>query len=225
MLVINLFATNYKTGHMIKRVGDIVLIQLSSIDSNIYLVDDTIIDTGTGFNFTRLHSILKVLKKGFKDVKHIVNTHGHFDHIGGNGYFLNADVSIHEDDADVIEQADSEKSWADYFDGKLKPRQVDRKLREGDIVKAGSLNLRVLHTPGHSPGSICLLDESRGILFSGDTVFSDGVGRTDGTGCDEDEMVKSLEKISRLRFNTLLPGHGDIINGNADSAVKKMLEQ
>jgi hydroxyacylglutathione hydrolase len=208
---------------MLKRIGDVVLIQLSSVDSNIYMAGDTVIDTGTGFNFTRLHTILRVLKKDFKSVKHVINTHGHFDHIGGNGYFLAADLAIHQADAPIIEDAHIERSWADYFDGKLKPRKVDRKLKEGDMVQAGPLNLRVLHTPGHSPGSICLHDESKGVLFSGDAVFSDGVGRTDGVGCSEADMVRTLDRLSQLSFKTLLPGHGEAVKDGADKAFRQML--
>ena len=89
---------------MIKRIGDITLIKLSDMDSNIYLVGDTVIDSGTGFNFTRLRSMFSAMKKEMKDVKNVVNTHGHFDHVGGNGYFLNAKVSIHEADAHILEK-------------------------------------------------------------------------------------------------------------------------
>ena len=141
---------------MLKRIGNIVLIQLSDIDSNIYIIDDTVIDSGTGFNFTRLYSILKMLKKNFESFTQVVNTHGHFDHIGGNGYFLNAKIAIHENDAPVIENADIEMSRADFFDGKLRPRKVDRKLRDGDVIDVNGFKLLVVHTPGHTPGSICL---------------------------------------------------------------------
>src|SRR4030043_1843695 len=111
--------------NMIKRIGpNIVLIQLSDIDSNIYVLGDTVIDSGTGFNFTRLHPLLKIMKMNFSSIKQVINTHGHFDHVGGNGYFLNAKIAIHEKDAPIIENAKNEESMADFFDGKLKPRKV-----------------------------------------------------------------------------------------------------
>jgi len=204
---------------MIRRIGDIVLIQLSDIDSNIYLVGDTIIDSGTGFNFTRLYTILKSLGKKFGDIKQVINTHAHFDHIGGNGYFDAASIAVHENDAPIIENADEKGSYADYYDGHLKPRRVDQKLKDGDMI-AG---MRVIHTPGHTPGSICLLDEKSGILFSGDTIFSDGVGRTDMPGGDDNQLAESVEKISGLKFNKMLPGHGEPLLENASKTVSEML--
>lgn len=207
----------------IKKLGNITMIQLSEADSNIYVIGDTVIDTGTGFNFTRLYSTIKMLKMGMGDVKKVINTHAHFDHIGGNGYFLNADIAVHEADAEVVEKGDQEKSWADYFDGKLSPKPVKFRLKEGDKIEAGELELEVIHTPGHTPGSICLYDRNKKILFSGDTIFSDGVGRTDTPGGNEEDLVKSIEKIMGLQINTLLPGHGDWIKENAGAVMKKSL--
>jgi hydroxyacylglutathione hydrolase len=193
----------------IRLMGDIILINLSEIDSNIYLIGDTVIDSGTGFNFTRLYQVLKMLKVRLKDINNIINTHSHFDHIGGNGYFIDARVAIHESDADVVEKGDMKLSYADYFDGKLTPRKVDTRLKEGDTVNAGPFELEVIHTPGHTPGSVCLYDKKSGTLFSGDTVFSDGVGRTDMPGGNERKLRESLEKLSSFEVRRLLPGHGE----------------
>jgi glyoxylase-like metal-dependent hydrolase (beta-lactamase superfamily II) len=209
----------------IKKLGNITMIQLSDMDSNIYVIGDTVIDSGTGFNFTRLYSVVKMLKMSMGDVKKIINTHAHFDHIGGNGYFLKADIAAHELDADVIEKGDQERSWADYFDGKLSPRPVKFKLKEGDKVDIGGMEFEVLHTPGHTPGSICLYDRKNKILFSGDTIFSDGIGRTDTPGGNEDQLFQSIDKVMQLDINTLLPGHGDWIKENASSALKEMLSK
>ncbi len=188
------------------KIGDITLIQLSDVDSNIYLIGDTIIDSGTGFNSMRLHSVLKMQNTDLDKIKQVINTHGHFDHIGGNEYFYNAKIAIHEKEAPIVENADAEKSNVNFFAGELKPRKVDRKLKEGDLV---ANCLKVIHTPGHSPGSICLYDEKKKILFSGDTVFSDGVGRTDLTGGDPQALGESLEKLSKLKIEKILPGHGE----------------
>ncbi|MEM5812442.1 MAG: MBL fold metallo-hydrolase [Candidatus Aenigmatarchaeota archaeon] len=209
---------------MIKRITPaITLIQLSDIDSNIYVLGDTVIDSGTGFNFTRLHSLLKILKLNFSSIRQVINTHGHFDHIGGNGYFLNAKVAIHERDAPILENGDVQNSYADFFDGKLKPRPVDHKLKEGQVLQVNGMQLRVLHTPGHTPGSICLYNEKEGILFSGDTVFSDGIGRTDMPGGDIEELDSSLQKLSKLKINKILPGHGDIVPEKGDKLLKELL--
>ena len=203
---------------VLKIDDGIILVTLSDLDSNIYLLGDVVIDTGTGFNFTRLYDILKRLGKGFDSFKLIINTHCHFDHIGGNGYFYNAKVAMHEKDAVYVENGDREMTEADFFDGKLNHTKVDIKLKDADEI-AG---LRVIHTPGHTPGSICLYDESKKILFTGDTVFADGVGRTDLKGGDEKEMEKSLEKLSRLEIEKILPGHGEPVLKNAKSVFKNI---
>jgi glyoxylase-like metal-dependent hydrolase (beta-lactamase superfamily II) len=205
----------------VKKIGNIVLIQLSDIDSNIYVIGDTVIDSGTGMNFTRLYSTMKAFRLDPKTINQVINTHGHFDHVGGNGYFINAKVSIHEKDADIIEKGDNEMSYADFFDGKLNPKRVDRRLKEGDKIEAGELELEVIHTPGHTPGSICLFDRKTGILFTGDTVFSDGVGRIDMPGGNEQDMEASLDRITKIEgIQKLLPGHGDVVLTNAKKTIQ-----
>jgi glyoxylase-like metal-dependent hydrolase (beta-lactamase superfamily II) len=209
---------------MIRRFGNIVLIQLSDIDSNIYLIGDTAIDSGTGFNFTRLKAYLAALNLKLEAIKHIINTHGHFDHIGGNGYFYEADVAIHEADAYILEKGDMKMSYADFFDGKMRSHPVQRKLCEDDVVKAGGLELKVIHTPGHTPGSISLYDPVNKTLFSGDTIFCDGVGRTDMPGGDDEALAESMDKLSKLAINRMFPGHGDPIKEGASKLIKDMLE-
>jgi glyoxylase-like metal-dependent hydrolase (beta-lactamase superfamily II) len=190
---------------MIKKIGNVSVIQLSPSDSNIYLLDKVVIDSGTGFNFTRLMSMFNAMKIDMGSIEWVINTHGHYDHIGGNGYFLNAKVAIHELDAPILEKGDEELSFCQFFDGKMHKRQVDRKLRDGDEING----LKVIHTPGHSAGSICLYDEKNKILFSGDTVFAQGIGRTDLPGGNEDDMKGSLNKLKGLKIDKLLPGHGE----------------
>ncbi len=204
------------------KIGDITLIQLSDIDSNIYLRGNSIIDSGTGFNSMRLHSVLKMQNTDLDKIKQVINTHGHFDHIGGNGYFYNAKILVHEKDAPIIESGDLEKSNAGFFGGRLKPRRVDRKLNDGDILENG---LKVIHTPGHSPGSICLYDGKERILFSGDTVFSDGVGRTDLPGGDPQALNESLEKLSKLKIEKILPGHGEPVLKMGNQRIKFILKE
>jgi glyoxylase-like metal-dependent hydrolase (beta-lactamase superfamily II) len=208
---------------MIKKIGDIILIELSDIDSNIYLLGDTVIDSGTGFNFTKLRELFKTLKMDMKSVKQIINTHGHFDHVGGNGYFLNAKVAIHEADAKILEKADVELSSADFFEGKLHPRKPDTILKEGNKLEPDKLKLEVIHTPGHTAGSICLYDKSKKILFSGDTVFADGIGRTDMPGGDPDALEQSFQKILKLDIEKILPGHGPAVLKDGSKVIKQIV--
>jgi len=206
---------------MIRKLGNITLIQLSDLDSNIYLIGDAIIDSGTGFNFTRLRDIFRVLKREMSDIKQVINTHGHFDHIGGNGYFLNGKIAIHKLDSPIVERGDKELSVADFFDGNLHPRQVDKKLEDGDKIKLDGMELEVIHTPGHTLGSVCLFDRKNQFLFSGDTVFENAIGRVDFPNSDPNAMQKSLEKLSSLNVKQIFPGHGNPFDKKAFGNVLK----
>lgn len=119
----------------------------------------------------------------------VVNTHFHFDHTLANHNF-NAEVWIHE----------GEKEFVDF--------KVDRFLKQGDILKIGQESLEVFHTPGHTPGGICLLGNK--FAFTGDTLFKNGYGRTDLPGGDDKRMFESLKKLysSLKEGQTIYPGHG-----------------
>jgi len=99
-------------------------------------------------------------------------------------------------------------------------------LQEG-IAKLGDKSLQIIPTPGHSPGSICLYWEEKKVLFSGDTVFYMGVGRTDFQGGDIDVLANSVERLSRLNVEYLIPGHGEIIKGEKEISknFKVILEE
>ena len=209
---------------MIKKIGDIVLLQLSGLDSNIYLIGDTAIDTGTGFNFTRMYSLLGILKIDIESIKQVINTHCHFDHIGGNGYFLEAKIGIHEIEVPVLEQGDPVRSVADFFDGKLHPKKVELRLKEGNVLKLGKHSFEIIHTPGHTPGSICLYDKTAKLLVSGDTLFSNGVGRTDLPGGDQNKLVDSLNRLSKLKVDKILPGHGEPVLSNGNKVIETMIK-
>jgi len=208
----------------VKKIGEIVMIQLSDTDSNIYLVGDTVVDTGTGFNFTRLRDVLRVFKMPMDTLKNIVNTHYHFDHIGGNGYFTAAQIAIHEADATILEQGDAETSVAEFFGGNMHKMKVARKLKDGDVLKIGAREFQVVHTPGHTPGSICLYDKKDKLLISGDTIFANGVGRTDLPGGDFEQLKGSLQKLAKMDIQKILPGHGPIVEKDGAKLIGNLLK-
>lgn len=141
------------------------------------------------------------------DILFTLNTHGHLDHIMGNASF-GFPVMIHRLDEACLH--DAGKSLAFLLDEPFQPREVktERLLDDGDIIEVGSLKLHVIHTPGHSPGGISVKFGS--VLFSGDTLFFEGIGRTDLEGGSYEKIVKSIkEKLFTLPDSVkVYPGHG-----------------
>lgn len=137
----------------------------------------------------------------------IVNTHGHWDHSGANAAVqahTGADIAIHPDDAYRIR--DPQPLFAPF---EIPPSVPAVDLAEGGEIRFGEVRLRVLHTPGHTEGSVCLLDADSGQLFSGDTLFPGGWGRVDLPGGDADAMVASIARFTELEDRLrVLPGHG-----------------
>jgi len=196
-----------------------------NFDSNIYLIIDKIIvliDAGTGMNFETVKQNLSKFDLKPNDIELIVNTHCHYDHVGGDMNFIrsaNCDVFIHELEADLLRKGDGVITCADMFGKKLEPIDVAKELREGGKIELGELTLEVLHTPGHTAGGICLYAPKQRILFSGDTIFSDGVGRTDLPTGDVTALHNSIEGLLKLDVQTIYPGHGPIVEKNARACI------
>jgi glyoxylase-like metal-dependent hydrolase (beta-lactamase superfamily II) len=140
-------------------------------------------------------------------LKLIVSTHGHWDHIGDNAAVAEhtgADIAVHPLDRHRLEQP--KPLYAPF---EIPPSVPAVELAEGGLVRFGAIRLRVLHTPGHTEGSICLLAEDDGLLYSGDTLFQAGWGRVDLPGGDADAMVESIVRLSGLEDRiAVFPGHG-----------------
>jgi hydroxyacylglutathione hydrolase len=185
----------------LKKIKDIIMIEGIGFDSNVYVFEDVIVDTGTGDNINYILDSIKKAGKSANDLSLILNTHHHYDHIGGNRY-LDLPVAMHEKDARALEEGDDLAIASLMFGKSLGKMKVDRKLVEGDKIH----NFEVLHTPGHTAGGICLYDGET--LISGDTVFAGGgFGRMDIGGSVKD-MRESLKRLTELEVNYLLPGHG-----------------
>jgi hydroxyacylglutathione hydrolase len=157
-----------------------------------------LIDPGLDFS-AEAKPILDAIAAGKLTVKFIINTHGHDDHIKANVLFqqkLNVPICIHPLDEHYIEGTEKAKF----------PQNV--LLKDGSLVKFGSETLKTLHTPGHTPGSICLVGEK--LVFTGDTLFAGGIGRTDFSGGSMSDMRLSLKKLTSLPdFLLVYPGHGE----------------
>jgi hydroxyacylglutathione hydrolase len=140
-------------------------------------------------------------------LKLIVSTHGHWDHIGDNAAVAGhtgADIAVHPLDRDRLT---SPQPLAAPFE--IPPSVPAVELAEGGVVRFGAIRLRVLHTPGHTEGSVCLQEDDEGLLFSGDTLFAAGWGRVDLPGGDPAAMVESIARLTGLEDHVaVFPGHG-----------------
>ena len=186
------------TKHELLR--DIYLITGIGLTSNIYLLgktDLTLIDAG---NDSQPNTIITELNRShlaLNDIKQIIITHAHFDHIGGLQKllrYISPKIYVHEKELPQLTPI-------------LGNKQVTT-IHDGDVLSTEIGSLQTLHTPGHSPGAICLYDQTRQALYSGDTVFPNGLfGRCDLNGGDTNALIQSLHHLSTLNTDILLPGH------------------
>ncbi len=153
----------------------------------------------------RLEAMLK--NEGITSLRYILLTHGHFDHISGVGDLqkdFGGEVVIHLEDAPCLHNRD--ESLASKFHFSQNEAKADIVLDGGEELPLGNYKIKVLHTPGHTKGSVCYIID--GIMFSGDTLFKDTVGRTDFPGGSYDEMMLSMKKLSALEGDiAVYPGH------------------
>ena len=151
--------------------------------------------------------ILQEAKKHGLQIQYIINTHSHVDHILGNRRMkdlTNAKIVIHEQEAYALTHQSPQ--MLSMFGADPSP-PAEKTVTEDDVITVGEVSLRVIHTPGHSPGSICL--HCDGLVFTGDTLFVGGVGRTDLEGGSLQVLVSSIrDKVFKLPDSTVvLPGH------------------
>jgi glyoxylase-like metal-dependent hydrolase (beta-lactamase superfamily II) len=167
--------------------------------------------------------LISVEQDGVKqqDISLVINTHGHPDHLDGNAYFLekNIRVALSAEEGTFLQTTG--KDFFRMFGLEQPGAQIDVSLNEGPF-KLNDIELEVLLTPGHSPGSICLYWAEQKALVSGDVVFNQSIGRTDFPGCSGEAMKKSIERLSTLDVEYLLPGHNEIVQGKQE--IKRNFE-
>ena len=160
-----------------------------------------------------IEDILAILNKHRLMVKQIVITHAHIDHVGGATKLkraTGAPILLNQNDSALLKMLDVQAAWLGM--ATPGPVQIDQSLGNGDKVTAGSLSADVLHTPGHTEGSICLYFAPEKKLIAGDTLFAGSIGRTDLPGGSYKKIVESLhERVLALPDETVVvPGHGEL---------------
>jgi glyoxylase-like metal-dependent hydrolase (beta-lactamase superfamily II) len=179
-----------------------------SFGANTYIVasgcDAFVIDPAVS-----VHAIVSAAAEFGAQLRGIILTHGHFDHtvsIDSIRSALSVPVYIHEDDAIMLTDG-KKNAYYDFFGKECVHGAPEKLLRDGDFIRIGDEQLQVVHTPGHSKGSICLLGDK--FIITGDTLFADSVGRCDLWGGSQDALAHSLQKLrSYDKALTAYPGHG-----------------
>ncbi|MDE6087285.1 MAG: MBL fold metallo-hydrolase [Oscillospiraceae bacterium] len=186
---------------------EMIMLVLGELGTNCYLIGcggNSVIAIDIGNNPEK---VLDTLLEKNLHLKAILLTHGHYDHVSGVEAVraaTGADVYIHELDAVMLTSASA--NLAEQLTTQVyQPVQVYQTIRDGDLLQIGTESVKVIHTPGHTPGSVCYLIDNR--MFCGDTIFKGSIGRTD-LGGNVPDMKKSLRKIAALQQNyELYPGH------------------
>lgn len=185
--------------------------RVGPISANCYVIGDVetkegaIIDPGDESD-----RILKVVKENNLNIKYIIGTHGHFDHIGAVGPLkekLNAPFLLHKNDNFLVKVGtQSAQNWGLHIEPIPEP---DKFIDQDDCIDLGKYKLSIIHTPGHTPGGICIYIQSENIVFSGDTLFYRSIGRTDFEGGSMDDLLNSIKtKLFILPENTtVFTGH------------------
>ncbi len=187
---------------------EVIKIHKHPIAANTYIAYDEEKKTGVIIDpsFGVETAVDAVINEGIK-IEAVYLTHGHFDHIAGVESVrkaLSIPVYVHKNDADMLFSA--KKNHSDFYGMEIATDPAEFVFQDGEILSAGGMECRVMHTPGHTMGSVCLIFDD--VMFTGDTLFHMSIGRTDLDGGDFSEMEKSLDKLAALDVDyRVYPGH------------------
>jgi glyoxylase-like metal-dependent hydrolase (beta-lactamase superfamily II) len=201
----------------------------SSFDSNIIWIGgnerQALVDTGTGMYHESLVKDLEKIGSSQQDITDIILTHSHIDHIGGVVPFLSENspkIHLHRSEGNRINSGNMDLTLSDTFGVTLPQFRVDGLFDDKDTIDLGNVSLKVHHTPGHSSGCVCLEVLGESIMITGDTMFAGGsFGRVDFPTGDPKKLVKSLKKLSEMKFEVALPGHMQAVTHNANNAAEQ----
>lgn len=160
-------------------------------------------------------------------IKYILNTHGHIDHVLGNKWAketFNAPLMIHKDDLPLLDKAVEQGEM--FGIAVTKSPEPDKIIEEGEKIKFGDCTFNIIHTPGHSPGGVCFIDKKNKIIFAGDCIFHGSIGRTDLWMGDMDALLNSIKnKIFKYADDFVLyPGHYEHTTIGEEKALNPFLQ-
>ena len=188
----------------------IIRLPIGMLESNTYLLYDdesrkgAIVDPGG-----ETERLFEEVRRRDVDVQYVLNTHAHFDHITANAEVLSkydAPLALHPADRELLLHGGGAARWDIAYVPSPEP---EIELTDGHRLQLGRLEIESIHTPGHTPGSVCLYIPAAGALITGDTLFPGSVGRTDLPGGDARQLTASLRRLLELPGETTLyPGHG-----------------
>jgi glyoxylase-like metal-dependent hydrolase (beta-lactamase superfamily II) len=204
----------------------VIQLPVGSIQTNCYIAgceetgEGVVIDPGD-----EAERILAEVKRLGLTIKHILNTHAHFDHIMANGPLVKATgapLAIHPLDLPLLRQNGGAQLFG--LDAPASP-EPDLELAEGDTIEFGMHRFQVLFTPGHTPGHVSFYEAAEGIIFDGDVLFAGGIGRTDLPGGDHETLLNSInEKLMVLPDETVVcSGHGPVTTIGRERAANPWL--
>jgi hydroxyacylglutathione hydrolase len=184
-------------------------------NANTYFINGSkkiLIDPGHYHLFGNVKDHLSKLSVTPQDIDLILLTHAHPDHVEAVRSFFNsrALIALHKAELEFV------KSLAPHYGTAMGVADFEPQilLREGEL-QVGDIPFQIIHTPGHSPGSICIYWPQEKTLITGDVIFYQGIGRTDLSGGNGDALKESIKSLSGLEVEHLLPGHGEVVSGRA----------
>ncbi|MEW6295623.1 MAG: MBL fold metallo-hydrolase [Candidatus Diapherotrites archaeon] len=192
--------------------------------SNCFLLKgekNALVDSGLEKNSIAIKDFILQAGLQLEDINFIFHTHAHCDHFQADMLFPKAEILASKEEAEKLNGKDYYYTASELFASNYFP-EVSSFLKGGQEIKLKPFKLKVISTPGHTKGGLCFYEPGLKALFSGDTVFNGAVGRSDLIGGNKEELVESLKKLSKLKIEFLLPGHGEILEGAEEN--KKNLE-
>ncbi len=202
-------------------------------DSNIFLVQDedrfVLFDAGIHHFFTDTCQAISELGLNLKQLDRLILTHTHLDHSGSTPEFLrdakDCEVWVSEEEGTLLEQGDDTIVLGSMLGQRLPPISIAKKLQEGDVITVGNYSFKVLHTPGHSAGSLCFFEPQQQLLISGDVVFRHGsFGRVDFPTGNGAVLKESIARLAELPVEMLLPGHMGIATKGGKREIQLSLQ-